>query len=152
MASCYVDTSALLKRFVHEAGAAEFDAFVTHFEGDLVISPLGLTEFASALQRRFRMGEITESYAQQAYLRLLEEISAGAWMIEPFDPMTFSQATQLISTLSKPLAALDAIHLAIALQLGRRTGNPTMATGDKQLAAAAQSAAVTVLYFSRTVQ
>jgi predicted nucleic acid-binding protein len=152
MSSCYVDTSALLKRFVHEAGATEFDAFVTQFEGDLVISPLGLTEFVSALQRRVRMAEITADYARQAYMQLLEEVSAGAWTMEAFDPMTFSQATQLITTLSKPLATLDAIHLAIALQLGRRTGVPMLATGDKQLATAAQSAALTVHYVSRTVQ
>ena len=96
MLSCYVDTSALLKRFVQEAGADEFDAFAADFSGDLVISPLGLTEFASALQRRVRMGEISTSYAQEATGRLMDEISAGAWVIEPFDVMVFSQAKPVV--------------------------------------------------------
>lgn len=149
MPNCYVDTSALLKRFVQEAGATEFDAFIAEFDGDLVISPLGVTEFASALQRRVRMREIPDSYAREANQRLMDEITAGAWVIEPFDAMVFSQAAHAINTGKMPLATLDALHLMIALQLAKRTGNTLMATGDKQLAAAAQQVNLAVHYFSK---
>lgn len=152
MPSCYVDTSALLKRFVAEAGAAEFDAFVAEFDGNLVLSPLGLTEFARALQRRVRMGEIPPSYAQEANVRLMNEITTGGWVIEPFDATVFSQATAFINTAHAPLATLDALHLMTALQLAKRTGSPLIATGDKQLAAAAQHAKLTVHYFSKRLQ
>lgn len=149
MANCYVDTSALLKRFVQEDGAAEFDTFIAEFDGDLVISPLGLTEFASALQRRVRLREIPNSYALEANERLMDEITAGAWMIEPFDAMVFSQAVHAVNMGNMPLATMDALHLMIALQLAKRTGNTLMVTGDKQLAAAAKQANLAVQYFSK---
>lgn len=147
MQSCYVDTSALLKRFLQELGAAEFDAFIADFEGELVLSPLGLTEFASALQRRVRMREVTTDYAQAAYSRLMGEISVGAWTIEPFAATIFLQATQTIQAGDMSLATLDALHLMTAVQLAKRTGSWQIATSDKQLGAAAKQLNFTVHYF-----
>lgn len=148
MAVCYVDTSALLKRFVSEAGAAEFEVFVEQYSGDLLISPLHLTEFASALQRRVRMKEIHSHYALAAYQHLQTEIASGSWLILPMSTTVYSKASQLIQTIAHPIATLDALHLAAALELRETKSLVEFATADRQLATAAAGVQLKVHYFA----
>ena len=129
----YVDTSALIKRYVNESASARFDAFLVG-ASDLVISPLGLTEFESMLQRRFRLGEFDLPYLDRTRDLLGRDIESALWRLQPFDPAVIPHATRLIRDLETPLATLDAIHIACAQAIGCAG----VATGDRQFARAAR--------------
>ena len=140
---CYVDTSALIKRYVAESGSAEFDVFCTHSADELVISPLVSTEFESSLQRRLRMGQIAASQVREVRERLHADIASGGWRLQAFEAAVFGRASDLVIRLGAPLAALDALHLASALLCQAQS----LATADKQLATAARKAGLRVFPF-----
>ena len=50
----YVDTSALIKRYVHEPNSQSFDDFVAERDEDVVLSPLTLVELQWVLMHRLR--------------------------------------------------------------------------------------------------
>ena len=128
----YVDTSALVKRYVNEGASARFDAFLAD-SAELVSSPLGLTEFESMLQRRLRQGDFDRAYLEKTRDFLGRDIESALWQLLPFDPAVLPHATRLLRTLSAPLATLDSIHLASA----QAAGCDSLATADRQFARAA---------------
>jgi predicted nucleic acid-binding protein len=140
----YIDTSALAKRYLLEAGSDAFEAFLQQCNDDCVISPLGSTEFESVLQRLRRQQLIDVDYAEQARQDFLADLHSALWVLRPFAPSGFPQAARLMRTLDVPLATLDALHLAAALDAGCQG----LATGDRQLSRAASSCGLTVHDFS----
>jgi len=140
---CYVDTSALVKRYLAEPGSDAFDAFCALPDIDRVICPLVATEFTGVSQRRVRNREITARQAGQMRSRFHADLSSGAWALIEFGADVFSRASDLMTTLTVPLATLDALHLACALQHGA----DQLATGDLQLATAARKTGLRVHTF-----
>lgn len=129
----YVDTSAFAKRYLSERGSEEFDEFLRSCDDECWISPLGATEFESILQRLKRRGVIDAGYVRQARGDFHGDLAASLWSMRPFEPSSFHQAAALLRTLDVPLATLDALHLATAIDFGC----DGFATGDRQLARAA---------------
>lgn len=140
---CYVDTSAVVKRYVEEPGSDAFDAFCEAGAVELVISPLVPVELTGTLRRRVRGGEINPRYASEARRRFSDDVSARGWVMIPFGAAVFSRASDLMLTLGTPLATLDALHLACALLYGV----DALATADRQLAAASRKARLQVHTF-----
>ena len=140
----YVDTSALVKRYIHEPTSTAFDAFVAAADGDLFISPLTIAEFESVLHRRLRQREFDESFLQRAQILFGQDIAAALWQVRAFEPAAFQDAVRLIRELGVPLATLDALHLGSALHYGCSH----IATSDKQLARAAQCSGLAIHDFS----
>jgi predicted nucleic acid-binding protein len=140
----YVDTSALAKRYLLERGSEAFDAFLQQCEDDCVISPLGSTEFESILQRLRRERLIDADYAEQARKDFQADLHTALWVVRPFAASTFAQAADLMRSLDVPLATLDALHLATAIELGCQG----FATSDRQLSRAASRRGLTVHDFS----
>jgi predicted nucleic acid-binding protein len=75
--------------------------------------------------------------------RFLADVAAGGWRIVDFEADMFAKANNLMVNLGAPLATLDALHLACALQ----HGIPDFATADRQLATAARKAKLRVHTF-----
>lgn len=140
----YVDTSALVKRYVSEPGSNAFDAFLRSSEDTCVISSLGSTEFESVLQRLKRQGHIDEAYAVQARSDFVSDLNAALWSVHAFVPTTFARAAELMRTLEAPLATLDALHLASAIEFRC----DRFATSDRQLVHAAAQRGLAVHDFS----
>lgn len=141
--SAYVDTSALAKYYVQEAGSADFETFI---RSDVVphVSRLALVEFRCLVARRRRAGTI----AAEAQTRILglffAHLGQGLWRIQPLDDGHLVEAGDLIDRLPEyPLRTLDAIHLAAAA----RSGAVQLATGDRIMAAAAKSLGLAPLLF-----
>lgn len=143
MALCYLDTSAILKRYINEETSAAFDAFVLARTFEFVLTPLALTEVAAALRRRLRMGDISARYATQAGQQFQDDLTSGDWRLADFDPGTFRGAANLVTTLPVALSTLDALHLASALKLQV----DAFATADRQLATAAKRSRLRVFSF-----
>ncbi|HMC14826.1 MAG TPA: type II toxin-antitoxin system VapC family toxin [Albitalea sp.] len=142
--SVYIDTSAFIKRYVNEATSERLDEFLASVEEDLVISPLGLTEFESMLQRRLRQRDFDQDYLDRTRDLLGRDIESAVWSIQPFDPNIIPHATRLIRELKTPLATLDAIHLASAQAYGCKS----LATGDRHVGRAAELCGLVVHDFS----
>ena len=140
---CYIDTSALTKRYVEEAGSDAFDAFCELPAIERVICPLGVTEFTGVLQRRLRSRSLSPKQAAAVRQRFLADVAAGGWRIVDFESELFAKANDLMLDLGAPLATLDALHLACALHHGTQE----FATADLQLATAARKAKLRVHTF-----
>lgn len=129
----YADTSALLKRYMHEAFSEEFDAFFLK-QGPLSISRLGLVEARCSLARRRRNRLINPKLEQNAVKELHNDIRDGALQLHAVADEQIAQAFHLIESIpTVPLRSLDAVHLAIARDI-RAKG---FATADKIQADAA---------------
>ncbi len=142
-AVCYIDTSALMKRYIEEDGSDAFDAFCELPAVDRVLCPLGITEFTGALERRVRLRSLTRSQASAVRQRFFGDVVAGGWRVLDFEAEMFSRAGSLMIELGAPLGTLDALHLACALH----HGTEEFATADRQLATAAHKAKLHVRLF-----
>ncbi len=141
--STYFDTSAFAKRYIAEAGSDRVDAFLASHDDDCVISPLVAAEFESILQRLMRQGLMGADFAVQARRHLSADLSGALWAMQPFEVASFQRAIGLLRELGTPLATLDALHLACAIEL-RCAG---LATCDHQLARAAAASGLLVYSF-----
>jgi predicted nucleic acid-binding protein len=128
----YLDASALVKLFVPEA---ESDTLNQALAGltDVIVSDLALTEMASALGRRTREQRLTRQEARRLY-REATKLHASSRRAE-LTPPIHRRAERLLLSLAVPFRALDALHLATALDAGAAT----VATFDPRLREAAAS-------------
>jgi predicted nucleic acid-binding protein len=127
----YIDASAVVKLFVPEA---ESDALNEALAGreDVVLSDLGLTETASALGRRVREGLLAPAESRRLH-REAARLAASCQHAE-LVPRVHRRAERLLLTSGKkPLRALDALHVALALDADAAT----LVTYDPRLKAAA---------------
>lgn len=139
----YFDTSALAKRYVAERGSHDVDAFLAGQDDAFVISPLVATELESVLRRLLRQRLIDAAFAAQARIDFAADLTAALWAMHPFEAASFARASVLIRELDSPLATVDALHLACAIEFGC----DAIATGDRQLARAAQASGLIVHSF-----
>ena len=128
----YLDASALVKLLVPEA---ESDTLNQALAGltDVIVSDLALTEMASALGRRTREQRLTRQEARRLYREAskLRALSQHAELTPPIH----RRAERLMLSLTIPLRALDALHLATALHAEAAT----VVTFDPRLRDAAAS-------------
>ena len=141
----YLDTSALLKRYIPEANSELFEAyFIAHAPAS--ISRLGLVEIRCALSRKRRNKQITAEREKAAMNEIRTDIQDGILATYPVDDSHFAEALHLIDQMPKvPLRSLDALHLAIARSLDTHE----LATADAVLRQAAQSLGMKVAYFGQ---
>ena len=129
----YLDTSALVKRFVSEAGSSEVQSLLTGAE-PIASATTAYLELYSGLTRRHREGFLSPLQHRVACRRVerdwmaLVKVELGAEIL--------SSARGLIQRHS--LRAFDAIHLASALGLQAAANEPVtfVAAGQRLLRAA----------------
>ena len=136
MLLAYVDTSAFVKRFLHEARTDDMDELAQSPDLRLTISSLVVTELRSVFKRHQRLGLLNESFVQQATQQLHTEIASGGLRFHAVDAAIFDLAGDLISRLTSPLGTLDALHLACA----QATRADVMVSADLQLLRASAEA------------
>jgi predicted nucleic acid-binding protein len=128
----YVDASALVKLFVPEPGSDALNEALVGLT-DVIVSDLALTEMASALGRRTRELLLTREQARRLY-REAVKLHASSRQAELTPPIQ-RRAERLMLALAIPLRAVDALHLATALDAEAAT----VATFDPRLRDAAAS-------------
>jgi hypothetical protein len=130
----YVDTSALVKRYLSEAGSDTFDAFFLA-RAPLAISRLTVVEMRCALARRRRNQQITAELEAQVLEAFRLDVQDGALAVSSFLEDDLTLAYHLMDEVADlPLRTLDALHLAVA----RRHAIPEFSTADKKQAEAAE--------------
>jgi predicted nucleic acid-binding protein len=141
----YLDTSALAKRYLDEAGSDEVDDFLGRRPRAL-ISRLTVVELRCLLKRRRRAREIDASYERIAVADFADDIRRGHLQVEPLADRHALAAWDLVDQLSgHSLRTLDALHLAIAQHIGA----DVLATADLKMARAAQALGFTVVTFGQ---
>src|SRR6266545_5911990 len=126
------------------AGATACELFVPEPESDslnqallgargVILSDLALTEMASALGRRTREGVLTRRQPSHLHREALK-LTACCRHVE-LTPPVHRRAEQLLLSLPMPIRALDALHLATAIEAGAAT----MVAFDRGLRAVAAS-------------
>ena len=139
----YVDTSALIKRYVTEPISDEFDAYFMA-RTPLAISRLTLVEIRCALARRRRNGDISAVLEEQVMDEVRTDIQDGVLEVHPVSDDQVTHALHLIDQVAPlPLRTLDALHLAIA----RHHHTSDFATADRQQADAALALGFNVATF-----
>jgi len=125
----YLDVSALVKRYIAEAGSVQVDNLIG--QSDVVgTSVISRAEVAAALAKAARMGTVSRDEAGAA-LRVF---------MSQWDDFLRLQLTESIVARAGGLAwehglrGYDAVHLGVALFWQEMIGEPiTLATFDRQL-------------------
>jgi len=136
----YLDTSALLKRYIQEAGAEQVRQLLE--EADQVATGMiARVEFASAVARLARSHAITEEEGE----RVWDDFSKD-WEIITRLHVT-AQGIERAADLARryALRGYDAVHLASALLWQEKLNLPvTLATFDRELWLAGQKSGMEV--------
>jgi uncharacterized protein len=136
----YLDTSALVKRYVRETGSTEV---ITMIENAESVGSVSLTkvEMAAALEKTVRLGWIKREYVLQAWQDFLDHWSSFTRL--NISPGTIERASALAWEYS--LRGYDAMHLASALLWQEAlTTQITLVTFDRDLWQAGQKAGLDV--------
>jgi predicted nucleic acid-binding protein len=133
MKAAYLDSSALVKRYVDEPGSGTVNRL---FAGGapLLVSAIAWSECLAALARKRHDGSLP-ARAHQRVCRAL----AGEWESLHEIGVTAEIRSIIRELLERtPLRGMDAIHLASAIWAGRRLDSPVAFwCSDHRLAAAA---------------
>lgn len=144
MASVYLDTSALIKRYIEEEGTAQVIALTKNAgSAQVIILDIALLESRSAVRRRERQGDISDSDADRI-LKQIEEDASSSFLLQPSTSAVMEEAARLIDR--HPLRAYDALQLAGCLVARRGvTGPLRFVCADARLCEAAGLEGLTVL-------
>lgn len=138
----YIDTSALVKRYIEEPFSSDVDALLE--SSPVAISHLSIIEVRCALARRRRNREIDPLRENRVNAELAADIQAGSLRVFETTAAHFTAANHLIGRLDEiPLRTLDALHLAIAEQIQATA----FATADRIQADAAAALGLAVHRF-----
>lgn len=139
----YIDTSALAKWYLSEPRSEDFEAFLQQ-QGSGAISRLTVLEFRCLLARRQRCREFDSRLARKVFATFESDIRKGFLTVHPLEDQHAQSAVSLIGRLrGHPLRTLDALHLAIALDLK----SAKIATADRVLGDAAAALGIEVARF-----
>jgi predicted nucleic acid-binding protein len=130
----YLDSSALVKRYIRETGSVEVNALIIGAEA-VTTNLISRAEVPAAIMRASRMDIIKSSEAQHAINQFRSEWLSLQRL--PVTETTVSRAEALV--VNYDLRAYDAVHLAAALLWQEAIGEiMTLATFDRQMWEAAQ--------------
>jgi predicted nucleic acid-binding protein len=115
---CYVDSSALVKRYARESGSAWIRTLVeSRAENSIYIAQIGAVEVAAGLSRKVRTKEIAQSEYESVLELFMRDIRNEEYNLLPVDNAVTDSAIEL--TRRHPLRGYDAVHLAAAIRLNR---------------------------------
>ena len=109
----FLDSSAFAKRYFDEPGSDAVDA-VCMAATDLALSSIGVPEIFSALNRRLRERSLTPQQYAEAKNRVFAEVE-DATVVNLTPPVI---ATCIDVLEDSPIRAMDALHVACAIQWG----------------------------------
>jgi predicted nucleic acid-binding protein len=144
----YLDTSALVKRYVSEQGSAWVEELFA--SEPVAVSSLAAVELASALARRTREGDLTPADRDSIFSSFLDD--TREYVVLAVTQLMTEDATTMLLTSPPTIAlrTLDALHLAtarVAFASARRRGLATgsFVTADRALGQAVTWAGLTAL-------
>ena len=134
----YIDTSLVVPYYCPEALSQAAERTLRR-DPRPVVSDLVEVEFFSALARKVRVREMSAGDAGHACERFLAHLRTGLYTRLALERRHYDTARGWLGRFTLPLAALDALHLALAAAEGLR-----LATADRDLSRSARSLGVPV--------
>jgi len=139
----YFDTSALAKWYINEKGSNEVEQLIMD-RGPVAASDLTVVEMRSLLARRRREKHINSSLEIEIFSTFQEDIRRKTILCHPLPFGLATAAVHLLNQFSdSSLATLDALHLALAKEIGTEI----LATADRIMADAAEAMGLEVVRF-----
>jgi len=135
--SVYLDANVLVSLISPDANTRRADAALRGAP-EVFMSDFGGAEFASAISRRVRMGEIRLTEAK-AMLLEYDHWAATHANVVGVEPSDVAGCSSYLRRLELPLRAPDGIHIAIASRL-----DAALMSFDKQLTVCARKLGVKV--------
>lgn len=130
----YLDTSAVLPYYRDEAHSEAVQELLLHSGEPIAISELTRVEFASALARWVRMGELEEAHIQRVQRAFDEDVAADRYLVRAILSEHMELARGWLLARTTTLRTLDALHLACAAH-----EDAELVTFDDGMAAAADT-------------
>lgn len=132
----FLDTSALAKLFVPEAGTAELNAMLSQPDLEVWVSELARLEFHSLVWRRCRERSLDAAQVTPLLAELDQQFEA--WQVIELTPAVLSTARELLAAHAEQhaLRTLDAIQLA-SFMVTLEEGPATFVCADQRLCAVA---------------
>lgn len=138
----YLDTSIAVALLIPEVKTASIRQWFATASDSIVSADWIVTEFASALSIKQRRGDITAPLARAVWREFDFFREAGLRLV-PVTRDAFEEAGRLARDSASGLRSGDALHLAVALELGASS----LATADTVLEANARKHGLTTIRF-----
>ena len=135
MPGYFIDTSALAKLYHAEVGSPQMEMLVQSPDNRLIISQLSVIELQSVFAAKVRMRVIDQASLNQLRGLFFADLAAGRFKVVLVSGRYFRSADRLIRThaVSRALRTLDALQLAVAVELHRRSAGTALVASDKNL-------------------
>jgi predicted nucleic acid-binding protein len=145
--SYFADTSALAKLYHSEPGSLRMEELAQLPGNRLIISQLTLVEIQSVFAIKTRTGVITPSELSDIRSLFYADLADRRFDVARLSPNHLEQAEALVRAhaADRGLRALDAIQLAVALDLHARAAVNVIVASDKNLCAVARMEGLAVL-------
>jgi predicted nucleic acid-binding protein len=147
MSDHFLDTSAVVKHYHQEAGTPKVDALWANPTARLFISRLGVVETVSVFAKLVRSGQVSPVDFGLLRQRFVADLRQLRPTIVRVLVSHFQEADRLLQNhgLTHALYALDAIQLAVALDLRHRGMLDELVTADRVLLTVAALEGLTVV-------
>lgn len=135
MAQYFFDTSAVVKYYHVEAGTPAVSAMFSERDRKLRISSLGFLEIQSSFAMKVRSGALDRNAAGIQRARFMLDVAAGDIEVYGLTDDHFGAAGRLIGqhSFKRRLRTLDALQLAVALDLANQNLLDSFVVADQSL-------------------
>ncbi|MGE5527606.1 MAG: type II toxin-antitoxin system VapC family toxin [Patescibacteria group bacterium] len=131
----FLDTSALLKRYIPEVGTEAVDRILSGCS--VYISSLTLTEAVSAFRRLWEVRRVMDERAfRDLRAHLLADVGRGVVEVVPLTAQDVVVSLEMLD--GQYLTPINALILASAVNLRRRIADLVFVSADTKLCAAAE--------------
>ena len=138
----YLDTSVAVPLFVAEPSSELVDRWLDACDVPILSSDWIVTEFASALSIKERSGTLSARDAKAAW-RSFETFCRAGLRLASVSRRAFAEAAKMARQPAHGLRSSDALHLAVALEIGANT----IATLDSMMASNAKRLKIKTVEF-----
>jgi predicted nucleic acid-binding protein len=147
MANNFFDTSALGKHYHPEAGTARVNQLLQEPASRHFVSRLSVLEIHSVFAGKVRTGVINSADFQLLRRRFLADLTKRKFELVRMTGQHYQDAERLIQQYApvQSLRTLDALQLAVALDMRRRVGVDRFVCADRRLLAVAAAEGLTVV-------
>ena len=147
MARYFFDSSALVKIYHQELGSEKVAELFLQPNRSIIISQLTVVEITSAFARRVRMGEVSVADAISLRNHFLNDVATEALTVVTITNQHFFLAENLLTryAIVKSLRTLDALQLAVALDVHRRSSLAALLAADRIMTEVALAEGLSVI-------
>jgi len=147
MAQYFLDTSALIKRYREEVGSSFLDRLFALPEKVLRVSDLTMIELHSAAAKKVRVGEMNEQEFKSVLEQFNNDIAFGLLKVVPLTDHHKYTAIALLDkhALTRALRTLDALQLAVAVDLKEQEKLTYFVTADEKFGKIVEEEGIVVI-------